>query len=373
MAVQTVKVIINGQEVVLTWNGTSSKYEGTISAPSKSSNRIKTDTLVGVVSGANVTLTLTASSDQDKNFATVFKDGVPLADTAWNFLSATSISVLTTAVTAGYKVEYRALVAVDGGTGGKYNAYIEATDTAGNVSKKSFDTGVLLTAVAVRETTLPVISGLSPAASAKSNTSVPILSGSFTDADSGIATSTFKLTITKSDATILNVVPGSPGLTLTVGTFSYTPQVALPEGTTSYVVEISDNDANKQTSASTSFTIDTIAPALNVSAPTNAAVTNNASCTVSGTTETSAVVTIKLNGADQGAITNTADAFSKVITLASGLNTIITVATDAAGNHTDVTRTITLDTVPPNITLIEITPNPATGGATLTIKVTVLD
>jgi hypothetical protein len=375
MAVQTVTVTVNGTPVVLTYNGGSGKWEGTVTAPTKSTNRMKSDTITGSVSGADVNLTLTASSDQDKNFATVYKNGVPIADTGWSFTSATVIKVTGDNTTAGWRVEYRLLNPVDGGTGAKLNCVVEAADAAGNVARKSFDEagGATDTMLTVKETTAPTISSLVPASSAKVNSATPTISGSFSDTDSGVKTSTFSMTITKSDATTLTVTSGNAGLTLTTTGFSYIPQAALPEGTTSYTVTIADNDGNSITSTSTSFTIDTIAPELNVTAPVNNLITNTASLTVTGTTETGAIITITLNGADQGAITNNAGSFSKTITLASGSNTIVVTSKDSANNSTPITRTVTLDTVAPVISAIEITPDPVNTGATLTIKVTVAD
>lgn len=65
--------------------------------------------------------------------------------------------------------------------------------------------------------------------------------------------------------------------------------------------------------------------------------------------------------------------FSKALTLAAGSNTITVVATDKAGKQTTVTRTVTLDTTPPSITDVTITPNPVDAGKTFVISVTVTD
>ena len=54
-------------------------------------------------------------------------------------------------------------------------------------------------------------------------------------------------------------------------------------------------------------------------------------------------------------------------------NTLTFVATSAAGIETTVTRTVNLDTKPPVITEVSITPNPADAGGTFVLSVTVTD
>jgi hypothetical protein len=69
----------------------------------------------------------------------------------------------------------------------------------------------------------------------------------------------------------------------------------------------------------------------------------------------------------------TSGSFSKALTLGTGLNTIVVRSTDSAGKYSEVTRTITLDTVPPTISAVTITPNPVDAGATFIISATVTD
>jgi hypothetical protein len=104
--------------------------------------------------------------------------------------------------------------------------------------------------------------------------------------------------------------------------------------------------------------------------------TNTASLTVQGTTNDNTsspvTVTIKLNGVDQGAVTVTGGAFTKVLTLVEGANTIVVRSTDAAGKYSEVTITGTLDTSAPIISSVTITPNPANTGQTMLIQVEVM-
>ena len=140
----------------------------------------------------------------------------------------------------------------------------------------------------------------------------------------------------------------------------------------------SDNDGNAATQKTVTFKVDTIPPTLSVTAPADDSVTNNSSCTVSGTTNDTTsspvTVTVKLNnGAAEEVEVAENGSFTKQLTLAAGANTITVVATDAAGKSTTVTRTVTLDTGAPVIHSVSITPNPVDAGQTYVISVEVTD
>ncbi|WP_458412789.1 Ig-like domain-containing protein [Schinkia sp. CFF1] len=299
MAIQSVRATINGQTYALTYNGTTGKYEATLTAP-----------------------TITSFNKE----------------------------------------------------GGYYGVTVEATDQAGNVTTKdSTDTSYRLV---VKEKVPPVISNLSPAASARVTTASPKITGTITDEvnGSGVDTSSFVL---KVDGVAVN----NANVTFTPVTngynFSYQTS-SLAQGSHTFTVDCKDNDGNAATQKSISFTVDTIAPSLNVTAPTEGYITNQTSLPVSGTTSdaTSSPVTvsIKLNGADQGAVNVSSGAFSKAITLSKeGSNSIEIKVTDSAGLSTTITRNVTLDTVAPTITAIELVPNPVDAGATYIIKVTAAD
>lgn len=65
--------------------------------------------------------------------------------------------------------------------------------------------------------------------------------------------------------------------------------------------------------------------------------------------------------------------FSKTVTLVEGNNTIEVTSTDLAGKKTVVTRTVVLDTVAPVVKSITITPNPVNAGQSYIITVDVTD
>ena len=157
---------------------------------------------------------------------------------------------------------------------------------------------------------------------------------------------------------------------------TYTPASALSDGSHTVTVDCKDHDGNSAAQKSTTYTVDTVPPTLNITAPVDNLITNKSSLTVAGTTNdaTSSPVTIKvkLNGADQGTVTvGTGGTFTKSITLAEGANTIVVTATDAAGKVSTVTRTVTLDTSVPVIKSATITPNPVDAGKTMVISVTI--
>ena len=65
--------------------------------------------------------------------------------------------------------------------------------------------------------------------------------------------------------------------------------------------------------------------------------------------------------------------FQAQVALSEGANAIKVTATDAAGKTTTVTRNVTVDTVPPAITAVTLTPNPVDAGKTYVVTVTVSD
>jgi len=258
--------------------------------------------------------------------------------------------------------------------GGYYDITVEATNQAGTSASAS---GASLEGLRlyVKERIAPVITILSPSSGAYvSNNKQPVV---FTIVDetngSGIDTGSVVVKVdgTAVDASTLAFTAITNGYSVT-----YTPASALGDGSHTVTVDASDNDGNAATSKSSTFTVDTIPPTLNITAPADGLIINATSLTVKGTTNdiTSSPVTLKisLNGTDQGAITVGADgSFSKAFTLTEGENTIIVTATDTAGKISTVTRTVTVDTSVPKIVAAAITPNPVDAGATMVIAVTI--
>ena len=255
----------------------------------------------------------------------------------------------------------------------KYHGTVVATDDAGN-STTATVTDFSDLALRVLEKVKPTISVSYPTASAFITSATPTFKWTVTDAGSGIDQSTISIKIDGNTAI-------TSGITKTAVTngyeCSYTPASPLGEGAHTVYFNVSDNDGNAATQASTAFTIDTVPPTLNLTSPADGLITNKSTIVVSGTTNdaTSSPVTVKVtvnNGTAQNAEVAANGSFSINVTLTEGSNTIKVVATDSAGKSTTIERTVTLDTAAPKITAVTLTPNPVDAGATI-ITVTVTD
>lgn len=258
-----------------------------------------------------------------------------------------------------------------------YAVTVKADDEAGNVVSMN-DTDPALgdsLKLRVKEKTPPVLTIMAPTAGAYIVNNKPQIKFKVTDNDSGVNPSSIKITIDNGAA----VTDGITKAAITGGyECSYTPSAALPDGSHTIKVDATDNDGNVAAQKNVTFKIDTVPPTLSISSPPDNLITNQLSCTVSGVTNdvtsSPVTVTIKLNsGAAEPVTVNADGAFSKVLALATGENTITVVATDSAGKSTTITRTVNLDTVAPTIKAVTITPNPVDAGKTYLISVEVTD
>lgn len=281
--------------------------------------------------------------------------------------------------------KYEATITAPGTTswnqpGNVYAMQIKATNTAGTTTTVDTTDPTVGDDLKLRvlETVKPTISITSPGSGSRvTNNKQPIVFQLRDEAGgSGIKLSSLALKI-DGGATVSN---GSAGMVCNAVTngydCTYTPQTALSDGSHTVTINVKDNDGNSATQASRTYIVDTVAPTLNVTNPPDGFITNNASLTVQGSTNDATsspvTVTIKLNGVDQGAVNVISGNFSKSLTLAEGLNTIIVRSTDAAGKYTEITLTGTLDTSVPIISSVSITPNPADTGETMIISVEVV-
>lgn len=258
--------------------------------------------------------------------------------------------------------------------GGYYNVSVEATNEAGTKGSADASTVDGLKLV-VKETVAPVITIVSPTAGAYvANSKQPVVFN-VTDetGGSGVDISTLVVKQDGTDVAAENITHTaiSNGYSVT-----YTPSAALSDGSHTVTINCKDHDGNAATEKSTTYTVDTVPPTLNVTSPADGLITAASSVTVAGTTNDATsspvVITISLNGTDQGTVAvGTGGTFSKVVTLKEGSNTIIVKAKDAAGKESSVTRTVTLDTSVPKIKAATITPNPVDTGKTMVISVTI--
>ena len=246
-------------------------------------------------------------------------------------------------------------------TGGAYEVTTEATNAAGTVATKT-------ASLVVKETIKPVIAISSSSSGAYvSNNQQPIVF-TVTDESGGSGVDINSLVV-KIDGTAV-----TSGISKTAITNGYSVTVtpaALSDGSHTVTIDCSDNDGNAAARKTTTFTVDTVPPTLNVTSPADGLITNNPSLVVAGTTDdsTSSPVTLTVNG--QAVTVGSNGSFSTTLTLSEGDNTITIKVVDKAGKTTTVVRTVTLDTSAPNIVSITIEPNPATTGATMKVKVVV--
>lgn len=258
--------------------------------------------------------------------------------------------------------------------GGYYNVSVEATNEAGTKGSADASTVNGLKLV-VKETVAPVITIVSPTSGAYvANSKQPVVFNIVDESGgSGVDISTL---VVKQDGTAVAAANIAHTAITNGYSVTYTPSAALSDGSHTVTINCKDHDGNAAAEKSTTYTVDTVPPTLNVTSPADGLITAASSVTVAGTTNDATsspvVITISLNGTDQGTIpVGTGGTFSKVVTLKKGSNTIIVKAKDAAGKESSVTRTVTLDTSVPKITAATITPNPVDTGKTMVISVTI--
>ena len=258
--------------------------------------------------------------------------------------------------------------------GGYYNVSVEATNEAGTKGSADASTVDGLKLV-VKETVAPVITIVSPTAGAYvANSKQPVVFNIVDETGgSGVDISTLAV---KQDGTAVAAANITHTAITNGYSVTYTPSAALSDGSHTVTINCKDHDGNSAAEKSTTYTVDTVPPTLNVTSPADGLITAASSVTVAGTTNDATsspvVITISLNGTDQGTVpVGTGGTFSKVVTLKEGSNTIIVKAKDAAGKESSVTRTVTLDTSVPKITAATITPNPVDTGKTMVISVTI--
>ena len=258
-----------------------------------------------------------------------------------------------------------------------YGVTITATDDSGNVSTVSATSGEFQEdlQLVVKEKVAPVITISSPSSGAHITNNKPTIQFSITDADSGVDPDTITIKIDNGSAITSGITKTPSGKNYTC---SYVPDTALSDGSHTIYINAKDHDGNAAAQKSVMFTVDTVAPTLNVTSPAEGLKTNQSSLTVSGTTNDATsspvTVTIKLNsGAAEEVTVQSNGSSSKQLTLANGENTIVITATDSAGKSTSVTRHVTLDTGAPVFQSIELVPNPVDAGQTYIIRVKVTD
>ena len=261
---------------------------------------------------------------------------------------------------------------------------IIATDEAGNettINQEDGTWGEQLRLVAY-ESVKPTATITYPSADSRINTCTPTITAQLRDNDSGIDPATLDLRINGGS----KITQGAPGLTLTPveGGYdlSYAVPTALDEGQTTISVGVSDMDGNAADPASITCTIAVTAPTISLSSPAEGLVTNQAAVQITGITSddqlTSVTLTVTVNGHDQGSVTvdGQTGAFSLTANpshMQEGANVIKVKVVDATGLEAEITRNVTLDTIPPRIIEVIGVTDRVHVGSPFTIRVKVED
>ena len=261
-------------------------------------------------------------------------------------------------------------------TNGYYPCTVTITDTAGNVTTVDVTDSTWgdVLKLAVIEKTLPTCNITYPSSNAYISTAQPTIAWTVYDAGSGVNPSAVYIQIDSGTAIAVTPTFDQAG---TTGSCTYTPATALAEGQHTVTVYCTDYDGNTSTSVSTTFTVDTLPPTLNISAPSDNILINVASVNVVGITNddgsSPVVVTISCGGTDYTPTIGQDGSFSQAVALAEGSNTITIVAEDQSGKTTTISRTVNVDTIAPTVIEITMTPNPIDGGATFAVSVKATD
>lgn len=263
-------------------------------------------------------------------------------------------------------------------TGGYYPVTVEATNSVGTKTTVN-DTHSTLGAsckLVVQEKTVPVVTINSPTSGARVTSNKQPVVFTVTDESGGSGIDIQSLVVMLDDREQNSLTLEKT--TITNGyRYTFIPGTALSDGDHRFSAQVSDNDGNTSKIVDVVFTVDTIAPTLNITSPTEGMATASTSVTVAGTTNdvTSSPVTLTMaldSGSAQAVTVATNGGFTKTFSgLTHGAHKVVIVAKDAAGKTTTITRNFTVDTSTPVISKITITPNPADAGSTMKISVVV--
>jgi flagellar hook assembly protein FlgD len=228
----------------------------------------------------------------------------------------------------------------------------------------------------VVDATAPAVQITSPTPGEVTNDPTPTIEGTVDDPNA-----TVDVVIT--DPTTGAVVWEGPATVNPDGTWTATPDVPLPDGDYTVTATATDEAGNTSTDGPVGFTVDTTAPAVDITSPTEGEVTNDATPTIEGTVEdpdSTVVVTITDPATGEvvfeGPATVNPDGTWTVDapTLADGDYEVTATATDPAGNEaTDGPVAFTVDTTAPVVDITSPADGSTTTDTTPTIEGTVDD
>lgn len=280
MSVKTVQAIVNGVTVTLTYNSTTGKYEGTFSAPSKSSYNVNSGhyypvTVLATDDADNVTEVDATDSNLGSSLQLIVKEKVApvitiTSPTAGAFLTdgmpsitwtvtdddsgvnpdtisllidnGTAIngaSIVKTKITNGYSCSYTPGAAL---TDGSHTIAVNASDYDGNAATKKSVTFTI-------DTVPPTLSISAPAEGLVTNEKICVVKGTTNDATSGSVTVKIQINSMSPQSVTVNAD----------GTFSHT--LTLASGVNTIKVTATDK-AGVSTTVVRTVTLDTGAPVI---------------------------------------------------------------------------------------------------------------
>lgn len=285
--------------------------------------------------------------------------------------------------------KYKAEITAPGDSSYQHNSEhyfpvaVSVTDEAGNVTNASDTVGSFKDKLKlfVKEEIKPKVTGVSPSDGANITTSNPVFKFNVTDNSNGQSTgfsgiNPDSIVLTVAGKTIDNSEISKKAVT---GGYecTYTPTEAIIDGSCTFTVKVSDYDGNESDTVSVVFKVDTVPPTLDIYGIADGMYTNERELDISFKTSDGAsspvTVRITVDGVDQGEVSVGSDGTgTKKVNLAGsdGEKIISVTATDSAGKVSSAERKVILDTTPPEIIDVEITPNPVNCGQTFTIYVT---
>ncbi|PLX96270.1 MAG: hypothetical protein C0621_02340 [Desulfuromonas sp.] len=155
----------------------------------------------------------------------------------------------------------------------------------------------------------------------------------------------------------------------TTKTLSGTPDAGVG-GAYTVTLQVSDGTEIVEQALTISVS-DVTDPTLAVSTLADGSITGKDLLTVSGeVSDDYALATVTVNGAEATVVNGL---FSTAVTLSEGPNTILVVATDEAGNSTTESRSITLDSTAPVVSIVGPEPGSSTSNLQVTLSGTATD
>jgi len=230
---------------------------------------------------------------------------------------------------------------------GTYSVLASTTDGAGNVGSATQQLTI---------DTVPPLIVLDGAPTVLTNNPTATISGT-TDAAPGTL-----VTVNVDAQTLTAVVDGTTivqsvgaqtliAVVQSTGTWNVTP-VAMGEGARTVTAAVTDPAGNTST-ATEQLTVDTVAPAVSITGGATA-LTDNATPTISGTTDAPPGAVVTVTVADQtlsGTVQSDGTWSVTPAHLADGPHRVVMTVSDAAGNQTSAVQTLTVNTVAPVVTI----------------------